>query len=288
MSIIYLILAIATSIISLIAAYAIFIEPERLELRTVEIGVDGLPEALDGLTICHLSDLHVHKFGRLEERLLQMLEGLKCDICLVTGDLISSRKIGVHTFNRLINGFSHRLGTYAVPGNGEHKIYRHGINISELSELLKDSGTRLLVNESFQLQLAGCAINIVGVDDPFTVHDDLERAISGVSEHAFNILLAHSPDILVQPGTDMMDLALCGHTHGGQFRLPLIGAVWTHCRHNLGISDGYYDPATVSRKVGRPMPRVHLYVSRGIGGSGIRARFLCPPEVVLISLKKSC
>jgi predicted MPP superfamily phosphohydrolase len=114
---------------------------------------------------------------------------------------------------------------------------------------------------------------IAGVDDYTTGHADLDAAMRAVPPGAATVLLSHHPDIVRRLGARRPDLILAGHTHGGQIRLPSVGAVVTHSalprRHAMGLTR-YHD--------------VPLFVTRGIGYSGVDLRLGCAPEVALLTL----
>lgn len=261
--------------------YAWGIEPYRIELTEREIEIPDLPESLDGLTICHLSDLHVGGYRRLERALARMLQGREVDLCAITGDLVSGRHAIEHV-GRILTHLGTRLGTYAVCGNSEHDPWMFGVPMAQEFEA---QGIRLLVNRGERLIVNGSEILIGGVDDPYLGLAEPDRALAGGSA-SLGILLAHSPDIVRDLGDEIPDLVLCGHTHGGQICLPLIGALWLHCRHpRLGVRGGYYGPERLSAIGGRDLGHLQMYVCRGLGGSGIRARFLCRPEVSFLTLR---
>jgi len=135
----------------------------------------------------------------------------------------------------------------------------------------------------------GERIFVIGVDDPFTNSDDLDRALSGVPKEAFKILLAHSPSIARKAIDAGIDLVLCGHTHGGQFRLPRIGAIYVRTGFRRSISAGLYEGETLWQAVGRSPEQAaytKIYVSRGIGTSHFPLRFLCPPEIAVLRLRR--
>lgn len=276
-------LASATIIAVGFVAYAYLVEPYMIRLTKIEIDYPDLPASLDGLTICHLSDMHAYRIGKLEAMLGKLLAGLDVDLCAITGDTVSTGA-GLAGLHMIFYGIKPRLGIFAVPGNGDYKL---GIPIEQIADEFKKVGIRLLFNESVAIPVDGEALHIIGVDDPHSGRDDLELAESGVTGDGFRLLLAHSPDILVSVREDSADLILSGHTHGGQVRLPFIGAVWLHCKHHLGIDMGHFGPQRLSGILKRELPHTHLYVSRGLGGSGIRARFMCPPEVAVITLRKN-
>jgi uncharacterized protein len=265
-----------------IAIYASFIEPYRTQVRRIPIYITDLPDSLEGFTICHLSDTHTPGFGRFERRLSSILSGLDIDIAAVTGDLVRSRRT-LKAFCRLLESVKARYGIFVVPGNND---YRLKMSMSQLSEALGPAGVRFLLNEHVSLSVHGAPVHIIGVEDPYLEYDDLKLAMAGIADTGLKVLLAHSPDILMRMADQAVDLILAGHTHGGQIRMPLIGPLWLHCRYPLGIADGYFDPTALSKVMGPDWARMHLHVSRGLGGSGIRARFLCPPEVTVLTLHR--
>ncbi|MHB1001558.1 MAG: metallophosphoesterase [Armatimonadota bacterium] len=278
MQIIYTILGI-TGVLLLI--YAFFIEPIRLHVSRTEVRIPGLPQELDGFTICHISDTHSIGYDMVEKIMNKELRKLSADLCVITGDLVQNYE-ALKTYGRIFQGFKPKLGFYAVPGNGEHKWQ---LDIYRVSAMLAASGINLLQNNSSFILTNGCSINIIGVDDPFLALSDIESARDGLVKADLDLLLAHSPDILSEIKDYKPDLLLAGHTHGGQIRLPLLGAFWLHCRHSFLISHGYFGPEQLSTLTGKDMSDMHMYVSRGIGASLVQARFLCSPEIAIIILR---
>lgn len=260
--------------------YIYLVEPYMIRVTRIEIPFPDLPPSLDGLTICHLSDIHATRITKLEALIGRALADIDADLCVVTGDIISGRD-GLTALPLIFSEFKPRLGTYAVTGNGEYKT---GIPIQDIADALGRVGVRLLRNES--TSVCDGTLQIIGVEDPHRRRDDLAKAEEGATRDGFRLLLAHSPDILVKVHQDSADLILAGHTHGGQVRLPFVGALWLHTHERLGIAMGYFDPKALSTILKRDLPRTHLYVSRGLGGSGIRARFMCPPEIAILTLRR--
>ncbi len=261
--------------------YAWAIEPYHIQVTERTIGMPELPDSLDGLTICHLSDLHVGDFRRIEKALVRKLSGREVDLCVITGDLVSCPQ-GMKHVGRILSHLKSHHGFYAVFGNSEHESWTPGVPIAEE---LEAEGIRVLINQGRRVTINGSEVLIGGVDDPYLGRAEPDRALAGSAP--LTILLAHSPDIVRDLGDEMPDLILSGHTHGGQICLPFLGALWLHCRHpKLGIRNGYYGPDELSRIARRGLGRTQMYVSRGLGGSGIRARFLCRPEVAFLTLRK--
>ncbi len=210
-----------------------------------------------------------------------MLSTVEVDLCLISGDLLSSPR-GVLPLARVLGNLASKHGAFAVLGNAEHDPWMPGVSIARD---FGGHGIRVLINQCTYLSVARTGLSIVGVDDPCLGFDKPQEAFSGCRPGSLRILLAHSPDVLANLGADVPDLILAGHTHGGQIRIPLLGALWTQCRYGSKVSAGHYGPNRLSRIARKRLNRTQMYVSRGLGRSGIRARFLCCPEVALLRLK---
>ena len=142
---------------------------------------------------------------------------------------------------------------------------------------------QLLRNEAVEVTLSrGRRLTLIGLD----CHHDIERdaaalaqVAAGVSGNGPRVLLYHSPELFHQAVGQGIDLYLCGHTHGGQVRLPIIGPLLTMSKLGRRYSMGHHQES-----------RTHLYISRGIGFEGLsapRVRLFCPPEVTLVELEAS-
>ena len=127
---------------------------------------------------------------------------------------------------------------------------------------------------------------IAGVDDPFRKHADLPKALQGVQPEDFVVLLAHAPNIAAQAVDLGVDLVLSGHTHGGQFKLPLLPAPYPHTGRGPRLEQGLYARERLSRRIGMDADHTQIYVSRGLGASYIPARLFCRPELPIITLRR--
>lgn len=264
-----------------ITIYAFFIEPFWIQVRKIDIHIPKLPPQLNGFTICHLSDIHSLGYGILEKLIKQKLCVLNADMCVITGDLVQNLNAS-KSYKYIFESFIPEYGIYTILGNGEHKWK---VDIASLGEKLLDARIKLILNSNTSLEVNGCRMCIVGVDDPFMAYDDVKLAYDGCSDSIFELLLAHSPDIMANIGDYRPGLILSGHTHGGQVRLPFLGALWLHCRYRFGLSDGLYDSDALSVRTGKQFDGVSMYVSRGLGASIIHARFMCRPEITILTLR---
>jgi predicted MPP superfamily phosphohydrolase len=243
----------------------------RPRMRHVILPCPRLPDALEGFTILHLSDLHLDGMPGLSERVIDLIQDLQADLCVLTGDyrfdIFGPCDNAAHHLGRLIPALKARLGVYGVLGNHD---------FAELVPALEGLGVTVLSNRGLTVGAPGASLWLAGVDDPhYYQADDLPAALAGRPSGAFTILLAHSPELFREAGESGVDTYLCGHTHGGQFRLPIIGPIWTNASCPRRMTLGAWTHRGVRG-----------YTHAGTGSSGVAARLNCPPEVVLLQLVK--
>jgi hypothetical protein len=252
-------------------------EPFRLTLTQLTLKSPKLKGA-PPLRIMHLSDLHIERLTRREEKIIKWIDELHPDLIVYTGDLLNFSYLNDERARadcvRLLSHLRAPLGVYAVPGTPlidtldvQAAIYPQVPHI------------RFLKNET--LEVAGHPqVHIMGLTcthDSLLDAPKLDRARAAVPPEKFTLLLYHSPDLMPEASGAGIDLYLCGHTHGGQIRLPVWGAVVTGSKYGKRYEIGRHQAGNTT-----------LYVSRGIGleGKGApRMRFLCAPEVELIELR---
>lgn len=194
------------------------------------------------IRLVHLSDLHIEVEGKRELEIPEIVNGLKPDIIVITGDYLNEDE-GESYLKRLLTELKSPSGVYAVEGNWDNK--------TSLSTVRK-SGVKLLDNNKISLDIRGNRVNLYGISyNCGRVHDVLNRL--GVDE-GINIMLYHTPDIFPEVQDLGFDFYLCGHTHGGQVRLPFYGALITLSRFGKRYEMGWYHSGSL-----------HMYVNRGWG-----------------------
>jgi predicted MPP superfamily phosphohydrolase len=263
------------AVFQLLLLYAWAVEPNWIEVTRHEVWFKNLPEEFDGLVVAHLSDLHMREYGARERRVLEKLAEAKPDVIAVTGDftLEGSDPSAIRRFLEDLRKQKPAFGIWAVLGNHDHWS-PPAANDGAVRKFFSDTGVALLVNEWGRIGKNLDTLTMVGVDDPFTGYDNLGDALRGTQRTPFAILLTHSPQMFMKADLTKFDLVLAGHTHGGQVRLPGLGPLWLPAGSEGYDSGWFYGVNT------------QMYVTRGVGTSILPIRFLCRPEIALITLKR--
>ncbi len=246
--------------------YGALYEANRLVVERRTLSLPRWPKHLDGFKIALLGDFHLRDeySMRLCERAVAAALDANPDMVVLIGDFVGYwRSESARMLGELLEPMLLMQGNVvAVPGN--HEYWAGGPEL--LSPILDVLNIKFLRNEHWKHQ----GINWIGIDSANIKVDDPERAFDGVGDGP-RIVLWHEPDPVDRLPFDA-DLQLSGHSHGGQWKFPF----WTpmHTANGTKYEQGFYP------RGGNPA----LYVSRGIGTTGPPARFLCPPEVAILTL----
>jgi predicted MPP superfamily phosphohydrolase len=234
-------------------------ESFRLRLREWELSMPGLPTPLDGLSIVHISDLHVAPcFERLFfESVLSSCVTWQADLVVITGDLIEHVDM-VDWIEPLLGPLKARLGKFAILGNHDAEHQPQAI-IRELGR----AGFVTLEGQWTRLEIGETSLALGGTSEPWG------PALDGRGHHLadFRVLLSHSPDLFYKAQDWGIDLMFAGHNHGGQIRLPLVGPVFMPSRFSRRFDRGFFGAKGTL-----------MYVSEGVAGKH-PVRYGCPPEV---------
>jgi uncharacterized protein len=258
------------------AAYAVLVEPRWLHRTHRLLHFPELPPQLEGLTIALITDIHAgaHTPDDMAARVVRQTLQARPDLIAIAGDLAENEAALEETLDELAR-LSAPLGVYVVPGNhdyttiGEERWHDAIGRRRTLTDLTNRVRTVRVGADDDQAVLC-----IAGVDDLGEGRPRLD-ALPPRDRRDFTILLAHQPDQAERSrrGGDGVDLVLSGHTHGGQIRLPGVGAVFNAARRS-----DLYD-AGVRRR-----PWTQVYTSRGIGTTHWPVRFLARPELPILTL----
>ena len=268
----------------LVLAYSFFVERKAISLTKLELYFPDLPSEFDGFTILQIADFHISHWWELERRMELLIKDIaqKTDLLVFTGDIaVNSR--GARLTEEFIQRIRPSGKTLAVYGNTEHKGRYGNKRRADISQ----TSIRVLTNEHIVITKDAGKIVVAGVDDPFTGFDNLAAALKDAPKDAFIILLAHAPSIADEAAEAGVKLLISGHTHGGQIRFPIVGTIYSHLRKHRRLTHGLFEGARLSKIIGTNAGDMKVYVSRGVGISTLPFRFLCPPEIVLFTLKKA-
>lgn len=256
---------------ALALADALWFEPTRPVVERVRVPLSSLPPEWEGLRIVQLSDFHHGPIVRLEEieRGVELANQLQPNLVVLTGDFVSQSAGYAAPCAQALSDLRALLGVFACLGNHDHWT-----NADRVAQALTGQGIALLRNASQELCRRGASLWLVGVDDVWEAQDDLAQALRGVPEEGFKLLLAHEPDFADEAARYGIDLQLSGHSHGGQVRLPILGAPILP-RHGRKYPWGL-------RRVGG----LTLYTNRGLGRIFPPIRFRCRPEVTVLTLTR--
>lgn len=248
-------------------------EAASLSITQQAITSRDLPVAFDGLTMAFLTDFHA---GPLTppgfwERVIEETNRLKPEVVLLGGDYVTRDTVPMDALVASLARLRAPLGVYGVLGN--HDYYH---DADAVRAALQCAGVIDITNTGRWLTRADSRLRIAGVGDLWEDSQDLRAALDGTSADEVAILLSHNPDYAVRVNDPRVRLMLSGHTHGGQICLPRVGAVVTNSRYGKRFASGLI-----------PFESFQLYVSRGLGTVVVPVRYQCPPEIVLIRLKRT-
>ncbi len=275
------------------AMYGFAAERLNYQIRRVEIPMANLPDALDGMKIAQLSDIHLSGYISREDvrRAVDMANDLSPDLSVVTGDFITGASDPLQDCIAEIRRLAAPLGIYGC--NGNHEIYAKAEDAAE--RLFTEAGMKLLRSENATLNFRGAQLNLIGVDYQRERGPGGRRiqTLAGVDQLVRrdmpNILLSHNPNSFNRAAELGIELSLAGHTHGGQVQVEILDHRLSPARFITDYIAGLYArPMGVAAATGEaPIAKSHLYVNRGLGTVGAPVRLGVPPEITLITLRKA-
>lgn len=242
-----------------------------LDVTEFEINSDEL----SGFRILHLSDLHNKSFGKNQEKIIKKINEIKPDLIVFTGDLVDGRRKGHQNSLSLMTRLAKTYKVYRV--NGNHDFGRDGY---ELGAKLDKLNIITLENTCDAYYYKNVPVLITGVNDPISyqkgIRDKKFKASLKITDNsAYNILLSHRPEYFKDYVNAGYNLALVGHAHGGQIRLPVFGGlIAPHQGFFPAYDAGSYTSGSTT-----------MIVSRGLGNSLFPFRIFNNPELVVIDFK---
>jgi len=270
--------------------YTFWIEPRWIQITRVEIPIDSLSPRLDGFTIAQLSDLHLgpHVDSHQIRRAVDLTNGLNPDLIVLTGDFVSRSASYAKPCAQELSRLTAPHGVYAITGNHDEWTDDEVVTTE-----LRQVGIHVLRNEAHQIQTGTGILWLVGIDDAGVTgitgsdmresefatlwaeqRDAFQRLMADLPLGEPVILLVHNPDFVETVSLEGISLALCGHTHGGQIRFPVLGPLVLPSLYGQKYAGGLVECGGAA-----------VYVNRGIGLISPPLRFMCRPEITLLRLE---
>lgn len=265
--------------ITALVYYSTWVEPFRLGVTHQTYVTPKWSAEAPPLRLLQIGDLHIERITPRERRLNRLIAALQPDLIVFTGDFVNLSNThdpeSEQAIREVISEWRAPLGVYCVSGTPlVEPLERVRAFVRGLDNL------RLLANEWATVATPGGPLHLLGMVVSHDMARDralLDRMMSHAPPDGLRLLLFHPPDLAPEADAAGIDLYLCGHTHGGQIRLPLVGALFSSSQLGNRFIMGRYELGTTT-----------LYTARGVGLEGLgapRARFLCPPEIVLWEIR---
>jgi uncharacterized protein len=263
-------------LLACLAAWTLFVEPNRLVFRDANLYLPNWPAGLEGMKVAVLSDLHVGSPYVGTDKLsyiVMRVNAAQPDMVVLLGDFVIQEVVGgkfvePEVTAGILKGLRARLGVFAVLGN--HDWWYDGLRVKRA---LESAGIIVLEDDAARVERGGEAFWVAGLADAWTNQTDIRGTFARVTDEGAVIAITHNPDIFPKIPRRAA-LTLAGHTHGGQVNLPFLGRLRVPSEFGQRYAAGHVV------EDGR-----HLFVTTGIGTSIFPVRFRVPPEIVFLTLK---
>lgn len=248
-------------------------EEKNIDLVEVDIELENLDWDFHNYRILNLTDIHLGQWINPEylDELVDYVNTLNFDLITLTGDYFSY-VIDDYVIS-LQNSFKKlkaQDGKFGVLGNHDHWM-----GASKIRDIFKASDIVDLSNDVYTIKKGESYLNLAGVDSCTVCADNLDKVLLKLRKNAPSILLAHEPDFAIESSqTNMFDLQISGHSHGGQLIIPKFETTPFRGPNSTKYPVGVY-------KVGNMIQ----YTSKGLGTNSFRIRINCKPEITIITLK---
>lgn len=270
-----------------VSGYGVVLGRRRFEVEDFELPLNGLSSSLSHLSVVQMTDIHVGPFMPEEELAgyVETVNRLQPDLIALTGDFVSTSPLEALPCVNALAGLKARYGVFACMGN--HDVYT-GADV-ELTDLFTEKGIHVLRNDAAAIQVKDTTVNILGIEDLRWGKPDLSRAlkISQREPGEIRLLLSHRPEVFPAAAGRGVDLVLSGHYHGGQVKLAPEPDAFSIARLITPYAEGLFHLSRRSRSSGTGSKDSMLFVSRGIGITGLPIRINCPPQIAHLTLKRA-
>jgi uncharacterized protein len=261
-----------TSLFTLLLLFYCHLETRWLKVKNLTIVSPDIPNSFVDKKFVFISDIHFGPLLSIDrvKNLVASINQLKPDFIVMGGDYVHRSRAYINPVFDELQKLQSSFGVYAVLGNHDHWE-----DAALTKSCMKKDGFKDCDNHSYWIRIVEDSIKIGGVGDLWEDVQIADSTIRDVKKSDFCILLSHNPDYLEHLRTDLVDLTLSGHTHGGQ--VTLFG-LWAPL---LPIRSGQKYRYGLIKSNDR-----QSYITSGVGTVTPPLRFFCRPEIVLITLKK--
>lgn len=250
-----------------------YYENSYLVVSTYTMESEKLAKEFDGYKIVQISDFHNASFGVKNKRLLKKIRNEKPDMLVITGDFVDSNRVNISVAVDFVEEAVKICPVYYVTGNHERSLPE--TQRKELFEKLEQAGVVLLLDKTEEIRRGDASFTLIGLDDSSIYDNTLLKLTEEIEEEQFRLVLAHEPQGIRHYALGGADLVLCGHAHGGQFRIPFVGPVYAP-------GQGFFPKLTNGEHEDE---NTKMIISRGLGNSVIPVRLFNNPEIVVVILK---
>jgi predicted MPP superfamily phosphohydrolase len=253
--------------------YAREVETRRVEVNPLTLTLPRLSPEFDGYRIVQFGDLHLDDWSRPERlhRIVEKVNERRPDLVAITGDFgsYSARAFDAERLIEALRRLRARDGCVAILGNHDYLT-----DVKLVRRCIREGGVEELINSVRTLRRGAAALHVAGIDDVMEGNSRLDLVLRELPKEGAAILLAHEPDFAdVSSATGRFDLQLSGHSHGGQVAVPLLRRLVLPPFSQRYIR-GFHEVRGMIQ-----------YTNRGIGFVHARLRFLCRPEITVLTLR---
>lgn len=253
--------------------YAREVETRRVEVVSLTLTLPRLAPEFDGYRLVQIGDFHLDDWTRPQRlnRIMDRVNEQRPDLVAIMGDFASysARRLDAGLLVGALRRLSARDGVFAILGNHDYLT-----DVELVRRCVREGGITELLNDVRTLRRGEAGLHVAGIDDVMEGKSRLDLVLGRLPEEGAAILLAHEPDFAdVAAATGRFDLQLSGHSHGGQVRVPLLTRLVLppfSQRYPRGLHE---------------VGGMALYTNRGLGTVHARLRFLCRPEITVLTLR---
>jgi predicted MPP superfamily phosphohydrolase len=266
-------LAVGGGLVTATSYLAINDESQEPVVDRVPISIKNLHPDLEGFTLLQMTDLHLYPITQpsLIQKSVAIANSLNPDLVVLTGDYVWQVLDAIGELAPILAGLDAKYGIFSTLGNHDYWL-----DAGVITATMEAEGLPVLINQGLTIQQGKGSFYLAGLDDGWSGKPDLDATLEGANKGDPVILLCHEPDLADQFALDgRVSLQLSGHTHGGQIRLPGIGAIilpYLGRKYDIGLYK---------------IDEMLLYTNRGIGVISEPVRYNCPPEITQFVLQKA-